>query len=160
MKDLEDLASRFPGLAKTGSLGESVVGNDLRFILISNNVNKRTTLEPMVKLIGKNDSEGQQQPSIGEIFPRKHARWRDCGEAAAALPRPLPPQPVWQVRRDLTTLKLASITRSFRSKKVKFLVDNMELYIVPTMNPDGFAIVEFDEANVNKCRHTYEFDHL
>ena len=59
MEDLEDLASKFPGLAKTGSLGESVVGNDLRFILISNNVQKRTTLEPMVKLIGKNPSEGQ-----------------------------------------------------------------------------------------------------
>ena len=57
MEDLEDLASRFPGLAKTGSLGESVVGNDLRFILISNKVNKRTTLEPMVKLIGKTDCE-------------------------------------------------------------------------------------------------------
>ena len=59
MEDLEDLASKFPGLAKTGSLGESVVGNDLRYILISNNVNTRTTLEPMVKLIGKNPSEGQ-----------------------------------------------------------------------------------------------------
>ena len=68
MKDLEDLASRFPGLATTGSLGESVVGNDLRYILISNNVNKRTTLEPMVKLIGKNDSEGHQQPSIDNYF--------------------------------------------------------------------------------------------
>ena len=58
MEDLEDLASKFPGLARTGSLGESVVGNDLRFILISNNVKKRTTLEPMVKLIGKTDPGG------------------------------------------------------------------------------------------------------
>ena len=57
MEDLEDLASGFPGLARTGSLGESVVGNDLRYILISNNVNTRTTLEPMVKLIGKNPPE-------------------------------------------------------------------------------------------------------
>ena len=58
MEDLEDLASQFPGLARTGSLGESVVGNDLRFILISNNVKKRTTLKPMVKLIGKNNFYG------------------------------------------------------------------------------------------------------
>ena len=39
---------------------------------------------------------------------------------------------------------------------VKFLVDNTEIYLVPTMNPDGFANVEFDEANAKKCRHAYE----
>jgi len=49
---LEDLASRFPDLAKTGSLGESVLGRDLRYLLISSNVHKRSKLEPMVKLIG------------------------------------------------------------------------------------------------------------
>ena len=51
-------------------------------------------------------------------------------------------------------------TGYFRSEKVKFLVDSMELYLVPTMNPDGFAMVEFDEANVNECRYKYEFHHL
>ena len=70
MKDLEDLASRFPGLAKTGSLGESVVGNDLRYILISKNVNKRTTLEPMVKLIGSIDPCESVKEVISEIFSR------------------------------------------------------------------------------------------
>ena len=53
MRNLEDLASRFPDLAKTGSLGESVLGRDLRYLLISSNVHKRSKLEPMVKLIGK-----------------------------------------------------------------------------------------------------------
>ena len=74
MKDLEDLASRFPGLAKTGSLGESVLGNDLRYILISKNVNKRRTLEPMVKLIGKTEPDGQNGERNIEIMCRKHAR--------------------------------------------------------------------------------------
>ena len=53
VRDLEDLAGKFPEFAKTGSLGESVLGKDLRYILISKNVNNRTRLEPMVKLIGK-----------------------------------------------------------------------------------------------------------
>jgi len=117
VEDLEDLASKFPGLARTGSLGESVVGNDLRFILISNNVKKRTTLEPMVKLIG--NMHGDE--TVG--------------------------------RQLLLYLAHYLLHQYDKSEMVKFLVDNMELYLVPTMNPDGFAVVEFDEANVNKCRH-------
>lgn len=48
----------------------------------------------------------------------------------------------------------------FRSEKVRFLLDHTELYLMPTMNPDGFARVEFDEANVNKCRHKYDIHYL
>ena len=64
MRNLEDLASRFPDLAKTGSLGESVLGRDLRYLLISSNVHKRSKLEPMVKLIGKVNTEGIRLDSL------------------------------------------------------------------------------------------------
>ena len=50
---MDGLASRFPDLAKTGSIGQSVLGKELKYIVISNEVKKRPTLRPMVKMIGK-----------------------------------------------------------------------------------------------------------
>lgn len=52
-RDLEGLAFRFPDLAKTGSIGQSVLGKELKYIVISNSVNSRPRLRPMVKMIGK-----------------------------------------------------------------------------------------------------------
>ena len=45
----------------------------------------------------------------------------------------------------------------YRSEKVRFLVDNTEIYLVPTINPDGFETVEFDKANAIRCRHRSEY---
>ena len=50
--NLERLGEEFPGLARTGSIGRSVKGKDLRYIVISKDVKERDDLEPMVKLVG------------------------------------------------------------------------------------------------------------
>ena len=87
---MDGLASRFPDLAKTGSIGQSVLGKELKYIVISNEVKKRPTLRPMVKMIGK---AGECWLSV-DWCVREHARGRDRGQAAPPLPGPLPPPPV------------------------------------------------------------------
>ena len=52
ISNLERLEEDFPGLARTGSIGRSVKGKDLRYIVISKDVDERDNLEPMVKLVG------------------------------------------------------------------------------------------------------------
>jgi carboxypeptidase D len=46
------LEKDFPGFARTGSIGRSLKGKDLRYIVISKDVDERDDLEPMVKLVG------------------------------------------------------------------------------------------------------------
>ena len=41
----------------------------------------------------------------------------------------------------------------FRSETVNFLMDNTEIYLMPTLNPDGFQEVRFDPAFISRCTH-------
>ena len=51
---LENLARKYPHLARTGSLNyHTTEGRALKYIVISDNVKTRDTLEPMVKLVGR-----------------------------------------------------------------------------------------------------------
>jgi len=49
---IQNLAQRFPDIAKVGSIGNSVQGRPLVYIKLSGNVQKRSLLEPMVKYVG------------------------------------------------------------------------------------------------------------
>lgn len=52
MQRFRALEQKYPRLAKVGSIGESVRGKPLVYIKLSNNVNRRSLLEPMVKYVG------------------------------------------------------------------------------------------------------------
>ena len=49
---LQRLADRYPSLAQVGSVGQSQQGRPLTYIKISNNVTRRSHLEPMFKYVG------------------------------------------------------------------------------------------------------------
>merc|ERR1711970_443655 len=60
---LEELVKKYPQISKTGSIGKSVKGKDLRYIKISKNLAKRTTMTPTLKYIANihgDESVGRQ----------------------------------------------------------------------------------------------------
>ena len=44
-----------------------------------------------------------------------------------------------------------------RSSVVKYLVDNTEIYLLPSLNPDGFSRSSASPPDSYPCRHKYEF---
>jgi len=120
VEDLEILERSYPLMAKTGHLkNKSSFGNDLKYIVISKDVSKRSLLEPMVKFVG--NMHGDET-----------------------------------VGRQLVLNLAHFLLENYDDKRypmVKFLVDNTEIHLLPTMNPDGFERTNFDSFNVSRCTH-------
>eukprot|EP00092_Neocalanus_flemingeri_P003992 GFUD01004298.1.p1 GENE.GFUD01004298.1~~GFUD01004298.1.p1 ORF type:complete len:512 (+),score=80.62 GFUD01004298.1:111-1646(+) len=117
IRNMEKLSEEYPGFARTGSIGKSVLGKDLRFIVISKNVQERDMLEPMVKLVG--NMHGDE--TVGR-------------------------QLIYYFANHL-------LFHYNTSNFIKFLVDNTEFHLLPTMNPDGFEMSNFSPQNASPCTH-------
>jgi len=117
ISNLESIQENFPGFARTGSIGRSVQGRDLRYIVISKNVQERDDLEPMVKLVG--NMHGDE--TVGR-------------------------QLIYYFANHL-------LTNYNKSGYIKFLVDNTEIHLLPTLNPDGFEVSKHSEKNASPCMH-------
>ena len=119
--DLRSIASHYSDHSFHFSLGKSINGNELTGIRISKDIRKHLKgqvdskkalpgLRPMVKLIGNIHGN---EPVGRELL----AHFADYVLGAASLPR---------ASRDLLSARAAK------------LLETVDLWILPTMNPDGF----------------------
>lgn len=107
---LDNLADKYPTLAKVHSLGKSVRGRDLTAIEISKNVGNRSALVPMFKYVG--NIHGDE--TVG--------------------------------RQMLIYLAEYLLDNYGSVPEVTQLVDTTDIYLIPSMNPDGF--------NSSRVRHS------
>lgn len=77
---LTRLAERFPNLAQMGSVGKSAQGRSLNYIKISNNVNRRSHLEPMFKFVSPCLQTRNLLCSVQSIFFHLVVRLETCTE--------------------------------------------------------------------------------
>ena len=126
-------------LAATGSIDKSVEGKELRYIKISKNVNRRGVGEPMVRYVG--NMHGDEAVGRQLIYYLAHYL-------------------LTNYNRYVTLYYLIEVEGSSfpcRSSVVKYLVDNTEIYLLPTLNPDGFSRSSASPQDSYPCRHKYEF---
>ncbi|XP_023346560.1 carboxypeptidase M [Eurytemora carolleeae] len=107
---LMQLQRNYPSLAKVGAIGKSVEGRSLVYIKISENVNQRSFLEPMVKYVG--NMHGDEAVS----------------------------------RQMLIYLAEYLLSRYGFDQRITSLINNTEIFLLPSLNPDGFA-----EAREGNC---------
>ena len=119
-------------LAATGSIGKSVEGRDLRYIKISKNVNRRGVGEPMVKYVG--NMHGDE--AVGRQLIYYLANYL-----------------LSNYNRSKEENKSEELFCNHRSSVVKFIVDNTEIYLLPTLNPDGFNRSSASKPNTYPCKH-------
>ncbi len=107
---LQDLAARFPSIARLETIGRSVQGRELLVLKISDNVG-RDEVEPEFKYISSMHGD--------EITGRE------------------------------LTLRLAEemLSSYGRDRQITDLIDNTEIYIMPSMNPDGSTARRRANAN-------------
>jgi len=101
---LQNLANRFPNLAKIGSVGTSVENRHLVYLKITSNVTaQRDLLKPMFKYVGNmhgDETVGRQMLIyLAHYLVQEYAR---------------------------------------NNPRVRRLLDTTEIYILPSMNPDGY----------------------
>eukprot|EP00093_Oithona_nana_P009307 09307.XXX_116400_117948_1 [CDS] Oithona nana genome sequencing. len=104
VRKLMSLSTRYPGLAKVDSVGDSVQGQPMAYIKISKNVNRRDHLEPMFKYVA--NMHGDETVGRQMLIYLAHFLLQNYG----------------------------------RSERVTRLVNNTEIYIMPSMNPDGYEV--------------------
>ncbi|XP_011871567.1 PREDICTED: carboxypeptidase D-like [Vollenhovia emeryi] len=113
---LGDLARRHPRLARVFSIGKSVEGRDLLVLEISENVERRAPVEPMVKLVA--NMHGDE--AVG--------------------------------RQLLVILGQYLLDRYGKDDRVTRLVNQTDIYLMPSMNPDGF-----ENSVEGKCESKDDF---
>ena len=122
-------------LAATGSVGKSVEGKELRYIKISKNVNRRGVGEPMVRYVG--NMHGDEAVGRQLIYYLAHYLLTNYNRYGAS-----------------NFISDGSYFPS-RSSVVKYLVDNTEIYLLPSLNPDGFNRSSASPQDSYPCRHKY-----
>ena len=152
---LENLASNYPNLARTGKLKyRTSQGKDLRFIVISNNVKTRDSLEPMVKLVGERSVQIVFSHSIKQSFQETCTgtrRWE--GRWSSILQTIFLSTMKTVGNYSIQTIYKSNITLWLSKPWIKFLVDNTEIHLLPTLNPDGFQRTRLNKHNASRCTH-------
>jgi len=110
IQKLQDLERNNPRLVKVGSIGKTDQGRPLVYVKISNNVEKRSLLEPMFKYVGNMDGN--------EVVGRQ----------------------------ILIYLAQYLVNGYGRNNLITQLLNSTEVYIMPTLNPDGYDVASKQPA--------------
>merc|ERR1740131_26421 len=102
IEKFKNLEKKYPNLAQVGSIGKSVKGKPLIYIKLSNNVQKRSRLEPMFKYVG--NMHGNEV-----------------------------------IGRQVLVYLAEYLAKGYgEDPRITKLLNTTEIFILPTLNPDGF----------------------
>lgn len=138
---LHSIAEQYPHIAKLSSIGTSVSGRELWVMEISDNVGQNEPGEPDFKVLHTHQDEGGlRHLSLIQYVGNMHGDETVGREVLISFIQYLTSEYATNARYGITYIIITCRLANLSLIRVKELVDSVRIFVLPSMNPDGFEL--------------------